>query len=195
MGTTEKGFRWPAGTDKVVDGDDAIHNLATDVDNSTWASSSTATTVPISGTASAAFTFPVGRFAVAPWCFGNASTSQGIIATPGRAQSAASVTMTIRNLSTTGANTIGCHLIAVAAALGTALAALADDELQAALDDINASRRAELRDWHALYVACVNPDCAAVGVQIEIWESDEDPLASVTCGTCGDDIPFGEEVP
>jgi hypothetical protein len=179
MGTTEKGFRWPEGTDLVVDGDDAIRALATDVDASTWSASSAGVSVPTGGTASAAFTFPIGRFLSPPWCFGNASTSQGVIATPGRSPSESSVTMTIRNLNTTAPQTIACHLLAVAgpADAGPAVAAVA-------------AAAAPLDVWSSIIVACVTPTCPALGVDIEVWYSDDAPLSSITCGSCGQPIPF-----
>ena len=66
---TPKGYPYPLGTDRVMDGDDAIHNLATAVE--TKLGVATAGTVNVNvvtgGTpASVAVTFPVGLFSATP---------------------------------------------------------------------------------------------------------------------------------
>jgi len=53
MATTPGGLRYPLGTDKVVDGDDAIHNLATDVDSRWFTPPTTAWTTVVVGALSA----------------------------------------------------------------------------------------------------------------------------------------------
>lgn len=66
---TPKGFPYPIGTDRVMDGDDAIRNLATAVDTKVGLVASGQVTVPITAAntvASAAVTFPVGLFTAAP---------------------------------------------------------------------------------------------------------------------------------
>lgn len=65
---TAKGYPYPLGTDRVMDGDDAIHNLATAVDTmiGVGAVGSVAVTTPASGAGTAAVTFPAGRFTSAP---------------------------------------------------------------------------------------------------------------------------------
>lgn len=66
---TAKGYPYPLGTDRVMDGDDAIKNLATAVDTKL-----PARTAILSGTvvitnaiaANASITFPAGRFTTPP---------------------------------------------------------------------------------------------------------------------------------
>lgn len=69
MANTPKGFPYPVGTDRVMDGDDAIRALATAVDTSVGvlAAGTVSITTPASGAGTAAVTFPVGRFTVAPF--------------------------------------------------------------------------------------------------------------------------------
>lgn len=70
--TTPKGFPYPLGTDRVMDGDDAIRNLATAVDGSVGAhaAGTVSITTPSADTgATTAVTFPVGRFTTAPRVF------------------------------------------------------------------------------------------------------------------------------
>jgi hypothetical protein len=67
--TTAKGYPYPLGTDPVSDGDDAIKNLAeaTDAKTGVCATGNVTINTPTTGTpASAAITFPAGRFTVAP---------------------------------------------------------------------------------------------------------------------------------
>lgn len=67
---TANGFPYPLGTDRVMDGDDAIHSLASAVD--ALASASAAGVAPITIPAGAqnsgnvAVTFPAGRFVTPP---------------------------------------------------------------------------------------------------------------------------------
>lgn len=66
---TPKGYPYPLGTDRLMDGDDSIHSLATAVDTNlgTGAAGTSVVTVATGGTPSAlAVTFPAGRFTVAP---------------------------------------------------------------------------------------------------------------------------------
>lgn len=67
--TTPKGYPYPLGTDRVMDGDDVIHSLASKVD----VAAGTAATGRISFTISAvntpvavAITYPAGRFVNTP---------------------------------------------------------------------------------------------------------------------------------
>lgn len=64
---TPKGYPYPLGTDRVMDGDDSIHALATAVDKrqAVWGTG----TVPLVNTGSAAnvaVTFPASSFTVPP---------------------------------------------------------------------------------------------------------------------------------
>lgn len=66
---TAKGYPYPLGTDRVMDGDDAIKNLATAVDTKLPARTYvTDGVVAISNAiaANVSITFPAGRFTVAP---------------------------------------------------------------------------------------------------------------------------------
>lgn len=67
---TAKGFPYPLGTDRLADGDDAIHNLATAVDTlvGVVAAGSATSGVPsaLNTPVSTAVTFPVGRFTAPP---------------------------------------------------------------------------------------------------------------------------------
>src|SRR5262245_3746001 len=66
--TTPKGFPYPLGTDRVMDGDDAIKALATAVDTKLGlAASGTATVNTVGGqTVSVPITFPAGLFTAPP---------------------------------------------------------------------------------------------------------------------------------
>lgn len=69
MANTPKGFPYPVGTDRVMDGDDAIRALATAVDTAVGviAAGVVSVTTPASGAGQAAVTFPVGRFTALPF--------------------------------------------------------------------------------------------------------------------------------
>jgi hypothetical protein len=66
---TAKGYPYPLGTDRLMDGDDAIHSLATAVDTKSGVSTSGTVNVNVTtgGTpASVAVTFPAGLFSAVP---------------------------------------------------------------------------------------------------------------------------------
>lgn len=66
---TAKGFPYPLGTDRVMDGDDAIHNLASKIDTAVGTAASGKATIPITSTGtvfSVAITYPSGRFVNTP---------------------------------------------------------------------------------------------------------------------------------
>jgi len=67
---TPKGYPYPLGTDRVTDGDDSIHSLATAVDTraGVHAAGSVVTAVPsaLNTPVSVAVTFPAGLFTAAP---------------------------------------------------------------------------------------------------------------------------------
>lgn len=66
---TPLGYPYPLGTDRLMDGDDAIHNLASAVEGKLGVQASgtaVVTVATINTPASVAVTFPVGRFTVAP---------------------------------------------------------------------------------------------------------------------------------
>lgn len=66
---TTKGYPYPLGTDRLMDGDDAIKNLATAMDTKAGASAAGLLNIPFSAVTtptSVTVTFPVGRFVTAP---------------------------------------------------------------------------------------------------------------------------------
>lgn len=70
MANTPHGYPYPVGTDRVMDGDDAIHSLATAVDGQLGVMASGLATTPTPGAVNTAMTvavtFPVGRFNAPP---------------------------------------------------------------------------------------------------------------------------------
>lgn len=68
MANTAHGYPYPLGTDRVMDGDDAIHALADAVESKLRASAAGLVVVNIAaaGSGSVAVTFPAGRFLAAP---------------------------------------------------------------------------------------------------------------------------------
>jgi len=66
---TPKGYPYPVGTDRVMDGDDAIKALATAVDTKLGAAAAGTvdfTGLTAGGTGSVTITFPAGRFTAPP---------------------------------------------------------------------------------------------------------------------------------
>jgi len=67
---TAKGYPYPLGTDRVTDGDDAIHNLAAAVDTRTGVGTAGTVVTPVPGAlntqTSVAVTFPAGLFTATP---------------------------------------------------------------------------------------------------------------------------------
>lgn len=86
MAATSRGYPYPLGTDRVMDGDDAIHALAQAVEDKLGGPQITGpAAVPAlaaGASSSTAVTFPAGRFTVAPNVFCTALSSR-VIATPG----------------------------------------------------------------------------------------------------------------
>lgn len=69
MATTTKGFHYPLGTDRVVDGDDVIAQLANDIDTMAGSSACGSALCPITApnqNTSVSVTFPAGRFNAVP---------------------------------------------------------------------------------------------------------------------------------
>lgn len=67
--STPHGYPYPLGTDRVMDGDDAIHNLATAVDTQLGAAAQGTVSCPITAVStpvSVSITFPSGRFNAVP---------------------------------------------------------------------------------------------------------------------------------
>jgi hypothetical protein len=67
---TPKGYPYPLGTDRVTDGDDSIHALATAVDTRAGVGTAGTVSTPVPGgvniQTSVAVTFPAGLFTAAP---------------------------------------------------------------------------------------------------------------------------------
>jgi hypothetical protein len=70
MATTPKGYPYPLGTDRVMDGDDVIHELAEAVDTKTGVSASGTAITPVpsglNNPTNVTVTFPVGLFTAPP---------------------------------------------------------------------------------------------------------------------------------
>lgn len=67
--TTSKGYPYPVGTDRVMDGDDAIKSLAEKVDAALGVQAAGQVSCPVaaaSTTYTVTITFPAGRFTAAP---------------------------------------------------------------------------------------------------------------------------------
>lgn len=94
---TPKGYPYPLGTDRLMDGDDVIHSLATAVDTmaGVFAAGSLTSSVPtaLNTPVSTAVTFPVGRFSATPQVMCSLSGSAVNAFAP---------------LGVTGATTTGC---------------------------------------------------------------------------------------
>lgn len=80
---TPRGHPYPVGTDRVMDGDDAIHNLATSVDTKLGVSATGTVTHPFSNVTQSivAVTFPAGRFVNPPVVLQSLITGAGAGAT------------------------------------------------------------------------------------------------------------------
>lgn len=76
MGTTTAGYPYPEGTDKVIDGDNAIQALAEALDGPVGAAGSVAVLAPAAGVGSATVTFPAGLFTTTPRVVVSAVTSR-----------------------------------------------------------------------------------------------------------------------
>lgn len=67
---TARGYPYPLGTDRVMDGDDSIHNLAQKVDANlgygVWGKVVTITVTTLNVNTTAIVTFPAGMFSVPP---------------------------------------------------------------------------------------------------------------------------------
>lgn len=115
---TPKGYPYPLGTDRVTDGDDAIHNLATAVDTLLGVAASGIAVLPAPSAAgvnsSLAITFPVGRFTQPPQVLTAAGQSTAAPITSGVSSVATTggVTLYAARLSG-GMNTISVHWHAV----------------------------------------------------------------------------------
>lgn len=70
MATTARGYPYPLGTDRLMDGDDAIHSLATAIETHLGGAACGIATLPapsgVNTPTTLAVTFPAGRFTTAP---------------------------------------------------------------------------------------------------------------------------------
>jgi hypothetical protein len=116
--TTPKGFPYPLGTDRLMDGDDAIHDLALAVDTKVGVIAAGLATIPAPGAlntvASVAVTLPAGRFTSTPFAVASVnSTGIGNIGAIG-ASVASPTSLTLAGFRSAGAlNPIPCNWIAV----------------------------------------------------------------------------------
>lgn len=115
---TPKGFPYPVGTDRVMDGDDSIHNLATAVDTKVGLHAAGVTTIASASMGvptSIAVTFPVGRFTAVPVvvtnCYGTANPQA--FATGTSTVSATAFTISAVRITSNGAINIAWHAVQV----------------------------------------------------------------------------------
>lgn len=104
MATTPKGYPYPLGTDRVMDGDNVVQALATAVDGwlgKAWTATTIVNVATGGGNGSVAVTFPAGHFTATPNVI---TTSQSTA--PQNAQGAAS------NASATGVTIYGTRATA-----------------------------------------------------------------------------------
>src|SRR5262245_739598 len=117
---TAKGYPYPLGTDRVMDGDDAIHNLASAIDTKLGAQASGKVTIPVASnnpTYGVAVTYPVGRFVNAPAVSVCCAVNPPTNAVASIGSSGGSVTgVTIFGVRTTGSGTFDVYWQAVDAA-------------------------------------------------------------------------------
>ena len=111
---TALGYPYPVGTDRVMDGDDAIHSLATAVEQKAGvfaAGTVTINVTQINTVTQQAVTFPAGRFTAAPFVVisvvGNGINKFPSVVSP----TAAGFTATINSIAGTGNVTM--HWIAI----------------------------------------------------------------------------------
>lgn len=120
MGTTASGYPFPVGTDRVMDGDDAIKALADKIEanlrQGTWVVAGSITINALNTPASSFFTWPAGRFTVAPVCAATPVASPGnIYATLATLPTTASVQVSMSRVSGTVPVTAGVQVIAIGA--------------------------------------------------------------------------------
>ena len=116
--TTAKGYPYPVGTDRVMDGDNAIQALAEAVDTHLGRVASGFVNVNITtagGSASVAVTMPVGRFTATPIAVANATA----VGNPGGFQAAAlgasASSITVGAARNTSTGNVGVNWLAVQA--------------------------------------------------------------------------------
>lgn len=83
---TAKGYPYPVGTDRVMDGDDSIHNLATAVDTKLGLAAAgvftTGAPTAVNTPVTTALTFPAGRFTAPPAVTASPMTSAVTVVAP-----------------------------------------------------------------------------------------------------------------
>jgi hypothetical protein len=117
---TPRGYPYPLGTDRVMDGDDAIHNLATAIDTKLGVSAVGLVTHSFAGAnqSTVAVTFPAGRFVNPPVAVlqsinsGAASTIGGMWLRLAGAATTSGFT-SVMNLGTNATNTFSAFWHAV----------------------------------------------------------------------------------
>jgi hypothetical protein len=97
---TPKGYPYPLGTDRLMDGDDAIHNLATAVDTKLGVAAAGQAVLPsgsVGTVVSVAVTFPAGLFTASPIC----------MATYNGTSSSVLMALAVSSISVTGTTIFG----------------------------------------------------------------------------------------
>jgi hypothetical protein len=174
MANTPLGYPYPVGTDRVMDGDDAIASLALSVDSrvGVWAAGAVTVTVPTGGTfATLAVTFPAGRFSAAPFCFANVrvnnpTTVQGGVAAAAPTATGFTVTA-VRN--TSGTVDLFWSAVQIATPALAAVQPASDEETP------GSTRTA----------TCQVDGCPNAGIAIDLFVPDG---AGVACGVCAQPI-------
>jgi hypothetical protein len=185
MATTTGGLPYPVGTDKIVDGDDAIKALAEAVDARVpWRMTANLSTWGVPGAnagVSAALTFPVGRFTQTPIVVVTAD-STGYLAGSSGGVTSAGFTGRVFNLTAGVPGGVNLKWIAVQFLPGASpgLAALFD-----ALADTTA---AVFTDPRTLVVICHTDGCGNAGIPVELVVDGAEELAFVACGVCSQRI-------
>ncbi len=112
---TAKGYPYPLGTDRLMDGDDAIHNLATAVDTKLGvaASGTAQLTTPASGNGTVAVTFPAGRFTGTPNAVACLASTASVVTDGNVTVTGVGPTGMTLNYNRGGANTFTIQWIAI----------------------------------------------------------------------------------
>ena len=177
--TTPHGYPYPVGTDRLMDGDNAIQALAEAVDSKLGVAAAGSVAYPAGGAGitSVTVTFPAGRFTVAPVVVVT-STHPGVIAaTPTPTATAATIYGQGKDAAGNDINmpsnrAAWWHALQTTATAATTTAAPPPDAV----------------------VTCRTPGCdnAGIDIPVSLVSVDADGIEhtsdAVTCGVCGQPI-------
>lgn len=114
---TPKGYPYPLGTDRLMDGDDAIHALATAVDTKLGVAAAGSFTAANSATNSApvttAVTFPVGLFTAPPVVVANPNVTDPNVALATTAAGPTAAGCSVRTVRVGGTSGVPVSWIAI----------------------------------------------------------------------------------